>query len=127
MGTGQVGRGLCVLFGLLTAAPWVQAENIRVIKLSEAQAFQMGKVTSRRVVQPDVGAKRLTLNFSVSQDGANSRSTFTTIPTTPFWSCKARRTCGRATRAIRFMRVNARLCRPGRFTARSLPAPGIPS
>ena len=51
------------------AAPWGQAQSVRVIKLSEAQAFHMGRVTSMRVVQPDVGAKRLTLNYSVSQDG----------------------------------------------------------
>jgi len=46
-----------------------KAQSVRVIKLSEGQAFHMGKVTSTRVVQPNVGAKRLTLNFSVSQDG----------------------------------------------------------
>jgi mannose-6-phosphate isomerase-like protein (cupin superfamily) len=46
-----------------------RAENVRVIKLADAQAFHMGKVTSMRVVQPDVGARRLTLNYSVSQDG----------------------------------------------------------
>ncbi len=50
-------------------APAAHAQSVRVIKLSEGQAFHMGKVTSTRVVQPDVGAKRLTLNFSVSQDG----------------------------------------------------------
>ena len=55
--------------GLLFLACLADAESIRVIKLSEGQAFHMGKVTSTRVVQPDVGAKRLTLNFSVSQDG----------------------------------------------------------
>jgi mannose-6-phosphate isomerase-like protein (cupin superfamily) len=54
---------------LLIMAGSIQAERVRVIKLSEAQAFHMGKVTSMRVVQPDVGAKRLTLNFSISQDG----------------------------------------------------------
>jgi mannose-6-phosphate isomerase-like protein (cupin superfamily) len=51
------------------AACLAQAQSVRVIKLSEGQAFHMGKVTSTRVVQPDIGAKRLTLNFSVSQDG----------------------------------------------------------
>jgi mannose-6-phosphate isomerase-like protein (cupin superfamily) len=30
----------------------------------------MGKVTSRRIVHPDIGAKLTTLNYSVSQDGA---------------------------------------------------------
>src|SRR5262245_53642569 len=69
MGRDHAGLGLWVLFVLLTAAPLGGGENILVINLSEAQAFQMGKMTSMRVVQPDVGAKRLTLNFSISQDG----------------------------------------------------------
>src|SRR5262245_39715600 len=30
----------------------------------------MGSVTSRRIIHPDVGAKNLTLNLSVSQAGA---------------------------------------------------------
>src|SRR5580658_620428 len=55
--------------GFLAIAPVIYAQSVRVIKLSEGQAFHMGRVTSTRVVQPDVGAKRLTLNFSVSQDG----------------------------------------------------------
>ncbi len=55
--------------GFLAIAPLGEAQSVRVIKLSEGQAFHMGRVTSTRVVQPDVGAKRLTLNFSVSQDG----------------------------------------------------------
>jgi mannose-6-phosphate isomerase-like protein (cupin superfamily) len=53
----------------LAIAAMGQAQSVRVIKLSEGKAFQMGNVTSRRVVQPDAGAKRLTLNYSVSQDG----------------------------------------------------------
>lgn len=55
--------------GFLAIAPVTHAQSVRVIKLSEGQAFHMGRVTSTRVVQPVVGAKRLTLNFSVSQDG----------------------------------------------------------
>jgi mannose-6-phosphate isomerase-like protein (cupin superfamily) len=58
-----------VVTGLAILALPLGAEGVRVIKLSEAQAFHMGRVTSMRVVQPDVGAKRLTLNFSISQDG----------------------------------------------------------
>jgi mannose-6-phosphate isomerase-like protein (cupin superfamily) len=60
--------GLVIAVALVAAAS-AQAQSVRVIKLSEGQAFHMGKVTSTRVVQPNVGAKRLTLNFSVSQDG----------------------------------------------------------
>jgi mannose-6-phosphate isomerase-like protein (cupin superfamily) len=58
-----------MVLGLVAMTPLASAQNVRVIKLSEGQAFHMGKVTSTRVVQPGVGAKRLTLNFSVSQDG----------------------------------------------------------
>jgi mannose-6-phosphate isomerase-like protein (cupin superfamily) len=61
--------GVWIACALLATAPAGRAQSVRVIKLSEGQAFHMGKVTSTRVVQPDVGAKRLTLNFSVSQDG----------------------------------------------------------
>ena len=60
---------ILIALGALAIASVGQAQSVRVIKLSEAQAFHMGKVTSMRVVQPSVGAKRLTLNFSVSQDG----------------------------------------------------------
>jgi len=60
---------LRIPFLLLAIAPLASAQTVRVIKLSEAQTFNMGRVTSKRVVQPNVGAKHLTLNFSVSQDG----------------------------------------------------------
>lgn len=43
---------------------------MRVIKFSESKAFQMGSVTSRRIVHPDMGAKKTTLNHSVSKPGA---------------------------------------------------------
>lgn len=46
------------------------AQTVRVIRFAEGQPFQMGKVTSRRIVHPDLGAKRTTLNYSVSQDGS---------------------------------------------------------
>ena len=48
------------LAGFLAIAPLTHAQSVRVIQLSEGQAFHMGKVTSTRVVQPAVGAKRLT-------------------------------------------------------------------
>ena len=41
-----------------------------MIRFAEGKPFQMGKVTSRSIVHPDIGAKRTTLNYSVSQDGS---------------------------------------------------------
>ncbi|HUQ92758.1 MAG TPA: cupin domain-containing protein [Bryobacteraceae bacterium] len=55
--------------GLMLACPGM-TQNIRVLRFSEGKPFQMGKVTARRIVHPDIGAKRTTLNYSVSQDGA---------------------------------------------------------
>lgn len=54
------------LFALLTAA----AQNVRVIRFSESDPFRMGEVTSRRIVHPGIGAKKTTLNLSVSKPGA---------------------------------------------------------
>ncbi|HYO83761.1 MAG TPA: cupin domain-containing protein [Bryobacteraceae bacterium] len=55
--------------GLLLAAG-AQAESVRVIKFSEGKPFKMGEVTSMRIVHPDLGAKKTTLNYSVSKPGA---------------------------------------------------------
>ena len=55
---------------LLIALPALHAQNVRVIRFAEGKPFQMGKVTSRRIVHPDIGARRTTLNYSVSQDGS---------------------------------------------------------
>lgn len=55
-------------FLLLAAA--LQAQSIRVIPFSESKPFTMGDVTSRRIVHPDLGAKKTTLNYSVSKPGA---------------------------------------------------------
>jgi quercetin dioxygenase-like cupin family protein len=46
------------------------AQNIRVIKFSEGKPFQMGSVTSRRIIHPGLGAKNTTLNYSISKPGA---------------------------------------------------------
>ena len=46
-----------------------EASTIRVLKLSDGLSFQMGKVNSRRIVHPEMGAKKLTLNYSVSEPG----------------------------------------------------------
>jgi Flp pilus assembly protein TadD/quercetin dioxygenase-like cupin family protein len=45
------------------------ASAIRVLKLSDGIPFQMGEGNSRRIVHPGMGAKRLTLNYSVSEPG----------------------------------------------------------
>ena len=55
---------------LLAALGVSHAQTVRLIRFAEGQPFQMGKVTSRRIVHPDLGAKRTTLNYSVSQDGS---------------------------------------------------------
>jgi len=52
----------------LASACAAQAQ-IRVLKFSEATPFRMGKVTSYRLVHPEMGARRLTLNYSRSEPG----------------------------------------------------------
>src|SRR5688500_18982127 len=47
-----------------------QAQTIRVVKFSEGNPFKMGEVTARRIVHPGLGAKKTTLNYSVSRPGA---------------------------------------------------------
>ncbi len=42
---------------------------VRVLKLSDGEPFVMGKVDSRRLIRPDMGARKLTLNYSVFQPG----------------------------------------------------------
>lgn len=51
----------------VTTPAWSQ--NLRVIRFSESIPFQMGEVTSRRIVHPGIGAKKTTLNYSVSKPG----------------------------------------------------------
>lgn len=46
-----------------------QAQTLRVVRFAEAKPFRMGKVTSNRLVHPDMGARHLTLNFSISEPG----------------------------------------------------------
>lgn len=48
----------------------VSAENIRVVKFSSSDPFRMGEVTSRRIIHPGLGAKKTTLNLSVSTNGS---------------------------------------------------------
>lgn len=53
---------------LLPAA--LMAQAVRVIPFRESKPFTMGDVTSRRIVHPDLGAKKTTLNYSTSLPGA---------------------------------------------------------
>ncbi|HEU0119725.1 MAG TPA: cupin domain-containing protein [Bryobacteraceae bacterium] len=55
---------------LLLAAAVAGAQNIRVVRFSESDPFRMGEVTSRRIIHPGLGAKKTTLNLSISQPGA---------------------------------------------------------
>ena len=61
------------MFGILLLVLLVplaaECSSIRILKLSDGVPFQMGKVDSRRIVHPGMGAKKLTLNYSVSQPG----------------------------------------------------------
>lgn len=42
---------------------------LRVITLAEAVSFRMGRIEGKRMVYPDMGAKRLTFNYIESQPG----------------------------------------------------------
>ncbi|MFN0105150.1 MAG: cupin domain-containing protein [Bryobacteraceae bacterium] len=55
---------------ILLAAAAIPAQNVRVVRFSESDPFRMGEVTSRRIIHPGMGAKKTTLNLSVSQPGA---------------------------------------------------------
>ena len=54
---------------VLLLACSAQAQSIRVIKFADSQPFRMGEVTSNRIVHPGIGAKKTTLNYSVSKPG----------------------------------------------------------
>ena len=60
---------LAACLGALIFIP-AEAQTVRVIRFAEGSPFQMGEVTSRRIVHPGLGAKKTTLNYSVSQPGA---------------------------------------------------------
>jgi len=64
------GRQIACCGALLAGFVEARAQSIRVVKFSEGNPFQMGSVTSRRIVHPGLGAKKTTLNYSVSQPGA---------------------------------------------------------
>ena len=59
-----------IVFPLLFAQPSGNSPVIRVLKVTDGKLFQMGGVKAYRVVHPDMGAKKLTLNFATSEPGA---------------------------------------------------------
>ena len=52
----------------LVLSPGLMAQ-VRVVRFAESVPFQMGEVTSRRIIHPGLGAKNTTLNLSVSKPG----------------------------------------------------------
>lgn len=46
------------------------AQEVKVVRFGDSIPFTMGEVTSRRIVHPGLGAKKTTLNLSISQPGA---------------------------------------------------------
>lgn len=67
-GTEMKHRILAIIVLLAAAVPNAPGA-IRVIRFSESIPFTMGEVTSRRIVHPGLGAKKTTLNFSISKPG----------------------------------------------------------
>jgi quercetin dioxygenase-like cupin family protein len=45
------------------------AQTVRVLRFSEAMEFRMGKVVSKRIVHPEMGARQITLNYSPTVAG----------------------------------------------------------
>jgi mannose-6-phosphate isomerase-like protein (cupin superfamily) len=43
--------------------------SVKVLRLTDGVAFQMGNTDSRRIIHPGMGARNLTLNYSVSSPG----------------------------------------------------------
>jgi mannose-6-phosphate isomerase-like protein (cupin superfamily) len=60
--------GLALCFGLLEAEAQ-RVSGVRVLKISDGLPFTMGKVDSRRILHPEMGARNLTLNYAVSEPG----------------------------------------------------------
>jgi quercetin dioxygenase-like cupin family protein len=64
-------RTTLIVFGLLLGTTHaVLGQQVRVVRFSESEPFQMGSVTSRRMLHAGNGAKNTTLNLSVSKPGA---------------------------------------------------------
>ena len=60
---------LALSLAALSIAPIAFAQGIKVVRFSDSIPFQMGEVISRRIVHPGIGAKKTTLNYSVSKPG----------------------------------------------------------
>ena len=45
------------------------SQTVRILKFAEAKSFQMGKVVSKRIVHPEMGARQITLNYSPTVAG----------------------------------------------------------
>jgi len=58
-----------VFQGKLLGAESGKAPAIQVFKIADGVPFTMGKVDSRRILHSEMGAKKLTLNYAVSQPG----------------------------------------------------------
>lgn len=58
-----------LLPSLCVAASALAAQPVKVVPFASAQQFQMGKAVSNRIVHPAMGAKKITLNLSVTQPG----------------------------------------------------------
>ena len=64
----------CLLLGSFPAHPALAAgagkgSTVQVLRLADGVPFQMGKVDSRRILHPEMGATNFTLNYSVSEPG----------------------------------------------------------
>jgi len=70
MERARLQASICAVSLALFASSALFAQNVRVVKFSESDPFKMGTVTSRRIVHPGHGAKKTTLNLSVSEPGA---------------------------------------------------------
>lgn len=65
---GVVLAAACLV--LLVSARSAPGESVRVIRFADGVPFQMGDVTSYRLVHPGMGARNTTLNYSLSRPGA---------------------------------------------------------
>jgi quercetin dioxygenase-like cupin family protein len=59
----ETGMNRIVLLTLLCSAV-AGAQPVRILRFAEAKEFRMGKVVSRRIVHPEMGARQITLNYS---------------------------------------------------------------
>jgi quercetin dioxygenase-like cupin family protein len=68
-GGGRRVHGVLALSLAALTVTAVRAQSVKVVRFSESIPFRMGEVTSRRIVHPGLGAKKTTLNYSVSKPG----------------------------------------------------------